>query len=300
MPAGNMSAPATFGQAGIDALSRWRFHPRMVGGKPVATDNLMQMMLFSLSSAGKTDQTHMAQVGATLNWLCRLPLMHGMKIAGSGATGPAAPSTFPAPDRGYVPEPAYDAVVLPAGILPAGKAAAGHARIHFCVDAEGRLADTEVEASGPSPLYGRAARRVLEQVHLFPRRVDGKPVTTCGLSVHVAFAGSPASDGVIGRIDEMRRAGQTSVPAFKSARPVKLALHIPAGTRLPPVAKVEVRFCIDKDGSVSEPEVARAMPARYFDQAAIKTVRGWRFASPPRRICDVYQWVKFPLSGGGS
>lgn len=266
----------------------------MVNGKPAATHDVMQLMIFLISHSGKARAVHESEADGTLAWLCRLPLMHGVHIvARAPATKPAASKT----DNSW---PDYESVVLPAGILPTNSAS-GHARIQFCVDVQGRLSNTVVETATPDPLYGYAARRVMEQVNLSAREVSKQPVSTCGLSALVTFSGSAGKQkaGSIGRIGDVRLSGTTPVPAFKSAKPAKVALHIPVGTKLPPVAKVEVRFCIDKDGSVSEPEVIKATPARYFDQAAIETVKGWRFASSTRRLCDVYQWVKFPLSSSG-
>jgi TonB family protein len=55
---------------------------------------------------------------------------------------------------------------------------------------------------------------------------------------------------------------------------------------------------IEKNGRASRAAVVKADPPKLFDQAALKTVAGWRFARPPQRMCDVYERVKSPLSGG--
>ena len=41
--------------------------------------------------------------------------------------------------------------------------------------------------------------------------------------------------------------------------------------------QVLVEFTVNTDGSVSNPRVVRAEPARVFDRAALAAVRRWRF-----------------------
>ncbi len=293
-----------FARSGQAALEKWQFHPHSVNGRPVATDNVffvMTYLIHDLDSKQGENQTlgshilthHTDMVAAaqdSLMWLCRQPPLHGVSIvAGGNASAESAPR-----GGGIVDNPVAR---IPADSLPAG-ARPGKVRIGFCIDDEGRVADTMVFKSSPSGLYDEATFRALDATQFTARKVDGSATESCGLKVEADFSGG--NSGEVGRLGNMTfedLSAASPVPKLAAQKSVPISLHIPAGTPLPKVAKVEVRMCIEKNGEVSGASVVHADPPDYFDQAALQTVAGWRFASPPRRMCDVYQSVEFPLGG---
>ncbi|MGH9436440.1 MAG: TonB family protein [Terriglobia bacterium] len=297
-----------FARAGQAAMEKWKFHAHHIDGRPVATDNVPMVMSYQVSYAeSKRDEdstigshipTHHAErvsgEQATLRWLCGQPPLHGVSIV-AGGTASAAQSA-PGEGGGIVANPVTR---IPADSLPAG-AQPGKVRIRFCIDGKGRVANTMVYKSSPRGLYDEAARRALAATQFTARKIKGSATESCGLIVQANFSGG--SSGEVGRLGNMTfddLSGASPVPKLVAQKSVPVSLHIPAGTPLPKVAKVEVRMCIEKDGAVSQASVVHADPPDYFNQAALQTVAGWRFASPPRRMCDVYQWVQFPLGGGG-
>ncbi|MGH8274304.1 MAG: TonB family protein [Gammaproteobacteria bacterium] len=217
--------------------------------------------------------------------------MHGVAIAVRSVRAPVA-GTVDKISEGKENPIAY----VPLSFLRSGSP--GRVKIRFCVGSDGRAHDTVVQDSSPEGVYDEAARRALHEVKFSARKLKGKPVWTCGLVVPVSFLRAGAEDDKSGKIGSMKfraLSGHPSKPKLEEEKPVKLSLHIPSGTKLPAVAKVEVRLCIEKDGSVSRAEVVKADPPKLFDQAAIETVENWRFARSGARMCDVYEWVRFPL-----
>lgn len=294
-----------FARAGKTALEKWTFHPHMVDGQAVAAHNVFFIMSYlvhdnqSAQAENRVLGSHIpghttqmisaAQV--TLRWLCSQPPLHGVAIVAGGA---APTESAPEHDGGTAANPV---VRLPADSLPA-KARPGNVRIRFCVDDQGRVADTVIFKSSPRGLYDEAARQALEETRFTARKVNGSASVACGLVVREHFSG--VSSGQVGRIEHMTFNNLTgTLPELKieAEKPVPISLKIPAGTPLPKVAKVEVRMCIEKNGKPSGESVVQADPPQYFDRAALETVSGWRFASRHRRMCDVYQWVRFPLGG---
>ncbi len=225
----------------------------------------------------------------TLAWLCAQPLMRKQTIVASQfAEGSNE-------NQNKIHGSPLGQINIAPGMLPGG-ATPGAARIRFCVDSKGRIADTVIEQSSPRGFYDKLAREVLEKSSFFARKIGNTAVLTCGLTVSMRFPGDKRR--TVGKIDKMRFMTLTNVspvPRLKWQKPVKIALSIPVGTRLPRVARVEVRFCIHKNGTVFEPVVIRAEPKRYFDQAALETVKEWQFGLLPKPMCDVYEWTRFPL-----
>ncbi|MGH8128477.1 MAG: TonB family protein, partial [Gammaproteobacteria bacterium] len=291
-------APNKFDRFTMQALSRWRFHPHIKNGEPVPTEHVIR-------STSYTSNILSFPFFRTLEWLCTLPPMHGVHIVVASRAIPVAAATAVMAVRaedGKSIDLGPIFVTLNPKFLPQ-KIRRRHVWLQFCVDVSGRVSDVMVRGPKPDLGYVLTARRALEKIKFPVRRLKGKLVLTCGLRVRARFDAverKPGSTiGLLGPIFFDTLKETLPEPKLETEKPAHISLSIPAGTKLPPVAKVEVRFCIDKDGSVGEPEVIKAIPARYFDQAAIETVKGWRFASPARRLCDVYQWVKFPLSGAG-
>ncbi|MGH8307946.1 MAG: TonB family protein [Gammaproteobacteria bacterium] len=297
-----------FARAGQAAMKKWKYHAHHVDGKPVATDNVSMVMSYQVSYA-ESNQDENSSLGShisnhhtervsdeqtTLRWLCSQPPLHGVSIVASGTASAAQSASS---ERGGIV--ANPVTRIPADSLPAG-ARPGKVRIRFCVDEKGRVADTMVVKSSPHGVYDEAALRALAATQFTTRKIKGSATASCGLVVLAKFSGG--SRGEVGRLEHMTfgdLSGASPVPKLVAQKSVPISLHIPAGTPLPKVAKVEVRMCIEKNGAVSQASVVQADPPDYFDQAALQTVAGWRFASPPRRMCDVYQSVQFPLGGGG-
>lgn len=278
-----------FDQAAINTVSRWRFHPRVQNGRKVPTQGVFQTIVFMISGSGSPRQE--TAVNATLTWFCRQPPMHGVAIFARHS------QPLPSATNEEISKDGVNLAVYLTPSFPRGTAQ-GHVRIHFCIDLRGRVRDTVVRDASPAGVYDEAARRALEQVGFSARKLDGKPVWTCGLTVPVSFSGAQSGElGQIGALSYETLLGRPAEPVLKEEKPVKLSLSIPAGTKLPPVAKVELRFCIEKDGSVSAATVVHANPPRFFDRAAIETVENWRFRRIPARMCDVYEGVRFPLGG---
>ena len=295
-----------FARAGQAAIEKWQFHPHTVDGQAVAAHDVFFVMSYLVRDIdSKQDEnrvlgSHIAShrtqtVSAaqeSLRWLCSQPPLHGVSVVAESAASASEPA--PANPGGFVPDPV---VPLPADGLPAA-ARPGNVHIRFCIDTQGRVADTVVVGSSPHGLYDEAALRALEATPFTVRKIDGGATVACGLMVRAHFTG--ARSGEIGRIDHVsfhELAGAMPATKLVAQKPARISLHIPAGTPLPKVAKVEVRMCIEKDGTPSGASVVRADPPQYFDAAALETVAGWRFAHRDRRMCDVYQWVRFPLGG---
>ncbi len=290
-------AVSLFDIASKNVLRGYLFVPHKVDGKPVMTKNVHQTFTFSISAKDARGEETAAAVSDTLTWLCDQPPLRGVSITIGTTEATAARSR--ASGAGYFDASDESVAAIPTGVLPT-KVPPGRVRIRFCVDAEGRPADTIVDQSEPPGVYDAAARDALAATYFSARKIAGAAVMTCGLNLLASFNGNDV--GTVGTIHDMAFDDITetsSLPKLEAQNPVAISLHIPAGTPLPKVAKVEVRMCIEKNGEVSGASVVHADPPDYFDQAALQTVAGWRFASPPRRMCDVYQSVEFPLGGGG-
>lgn len=286
-----------YDQPSIKALRQWRFQPQVEHGVPVVSQADVEFKYsFDLHGNKRVTSSHpdsnidklQVVMDDTLSWICRQPAEHGIRIF--------TPNSRPPADvhEGFSGEAYTPLVLAPAPDLPKGRP--GRVEIGFCVDPEGRVSDTTYK----NPSLGDIARQALEQVKFPARQVGGKPVWTCGLVVTVSYLGRRhSSDGRIGEISDLTfqtLTGHVHQPKLMEEKPVSLSLRIPPGTKLPAVAKVELRFCIEKNGSVSEPKVIQADPPKLFDEAAIKTVESWHYAAISRRMCDVYNWVRFPLS----
>lgn len=304
-----------------DGLARWRFHPAMQDGRAVEWGPEFQEFVYDRSQAWLSQQiislglqvnswtSGMVNVGgrngvepnsvnpslATLIWLCRQPLSHGIAIMASRTS----PSTGPASSSEDQLNALDPKITIGANLLSSALSAVS-VRIRFCVDTKGRIENTIIGKHGHNNSLSKIARMAIEQTEFLPLVAGNMPQQLCGLTARVTIDDQSSNRDVkVGNInlvgyDSNDRGPQP--PHFSSERPVKISLQIPPGTALPPVAKVELRFCIEKDGSVSNPVVVNADPPKYFDEAARQTVLGWRFAPPSRQICDVYQSVKFPLA----
>lgn len=266
------------------ALRRYTFRPTLKDGKPVLQNALLTFTW--LAPAGMRMNTAEKN---TIYWVCDQQVMHGLKIVAGKLSHPLK-----------VNRRMVDAVRIAKSSLP-HHSPAGHVRIRFCIDRQGHVADAGILQSVPKGRYTRAALDALAATKFGARSISGKPMPTCGMHVSVYFSGRRTGD--VGRISRMKfqiLSNKLPVLKVKSEKPVNVTLSIPAGTRLPQVAKVELRLCIGANGVVDQERVVHADPPKYFDKAAVKTVQNWQFAPQGHRICDVYQGIRFPLRGGKS
>lgn len=303
-----------FGKMATSGLMRWSFKPAMLNGRPTSSGWLFQDFVYGLTQASlvrifnkiaDSASMRLDPVGglaglkpdglpptiATLHWICRQPMTHGVRVLFAKAPGTGAPVSESA------------GVMNPAVLIErsdAFDALAGKRVIaHFCVDDKGRISDTVLQSSVRAVKSLDFARLVLEKITFPVLEFGGKAERLCGLKARIDFFDN--ANGVAGEVKFVHydsKADGPQPPAFESEKPVRLSLHIPRGTRLPKVAKVELRVCISKEGKVEDPEVVHAEPAKYFNQAALKTVLNWTFARSTHRICDVKESVEFPLGGG--
>lgn len=79
-------------------------------------------------------------------------------------------------------------------------------------------------------------------------------------------------------------------------------LDLPKG-RVPRKGRVTLRFCIDRDGSVSGTRVIKSRPRSVFDKAAEKMLHVWDYwpmtvKGKAVRSCGVRETVVFKLGSG--
>lgn len=292
----NWLAPNKFDRFTMQELSEWKFHPRMENNRPVSTDHVVLDTTY-------TSGVKLIMAMPMLEWLCMLPPMHGVPVvAVTHAEATSPPTTivaFNATDGGEV-DLGQIHVYLDSALLPKDSRPEV-VWLQFCVDVSGRPSNVTVGGPNPDPEFIPAARHALEQINFPVRDSFGKSVLTCGLRVRVRFDGGARKlgdvIGIVGPIIIGTLTRISSEPKLREEKPVKISLNIPPKTKLPAVATVELRFCLEKDGSVTDATIVRADPPGLFDRAAIETAEGWRFERPAVRMCDVYEGVRFPLGG---
>lgn len=302
-----------FRKMATSGLLHWTFKPATVNGRPIDSDWLFQDFVYGLTEASIVrifnkiaDSAAMGldPVGglaglksneitpstATLHWICQQPITHGVRVVYAKPPDTEASATESAGEM--------DPIVA-VGHSDALDALAGKAVVvHFCVDDKGRISNTVLHSPVKAMESLSFARLLLERVRFSVLKIGGKAEMLCGLKARINFFGNTkGAAGEVKLVKYSSRDNGPQPPAFKSEKPVRLSLHIPPGTKLPKVAKVDLRFCIGKNGEVEDPKVVDANPAKYFDNAAIETARNWTFARSDHRICDVYQSVEFPLGG---
>jgi TonB family protein len=85
-----------------------------------------------------------------------------------------------------------------------------------------------------------------------------------------------------------------------------------AGPKYPPAAQeqgiegeVEIAYDVSVEGEVQNARVVKSTPPGVFDEAALTTVRSWRFNPPyvdgvPQRAVDRHSKVEFKIAGNAS
>lgn len=280
----------------------------------MSTPNVVQIFIFIIehhrsnilgshlrTNSPETEQ----QVRHTLNWMCTQPLFVVRPIpilaaTPAGRTAPRSPVPATAPATlTYLPAAsANPAVILSRRLLPGPESATVTAK--FCIDPKGRLADVVLHGVKFTD-RAASALAVLGTLGFSARTIGKTPVWTCGFTTRIRFFGTP-EHGRIGAIERTRftaLSGTPPTPSLRAANPPQIDLSLPRGLlhRLPPVARIEVEFCIRPDGTVENARVVHAEPPRIFNRAALETVRGWRFAAPDAKMCNVYQSVEFKIPG---
>lgn len=130
------------------------------------------------------------------------------------------------------------------------------------------------------------------------------PIWACGLRVKVSLFAKPRGRaiGLIKRTSFGQLSGESNMPPIIASHSPHQKLAVPAGTKLPDKARIEVEFCITPGGRPVMVHVVSAKPAKIFNHAALEVVAGWRFARRGHRMCNVYQQVgfKIPHPTGGA
>ncbi len=233
----------------------------------------MQNIMFVIGSS----QSRNDILSDKLNWLCLQPPPRTL-IASATSTG--APQTILVRPHGE----RTDLVTLP---LPAGQTLRdGWVKVGFCIDGNGRVTRPEIKDSSPRGLYDQAAVAALSTWKFSGREVGGKTATVCGLSYEIpviarsTLARGPAAIGQIPTAIDVRDLGGIH------------RLWTFSGS------KVVVRFCVEKDGSVSHAEVVESKTGNALGPAALNVIRSWQFlpqevGGKPVRACGIEQTIQF-------
>ena len=141
-----------FDQAALNAAAKFKYKPRLVDGKPVATAGVRNRFVFEVSDdevpSSETKQEPDA-IGDIF-----LPIM---KVA-----------------------PIYPERAIKEAIE-------GHVLLEFVVTEAGAVRDAVVLEAEPSGVFERAALNAVAKFKYKPRLVDGKPVATAGVRNRVVF-----------------------------------------------------------------------------------------------------------------
>lgn len=287
-------------EAAEDAVAHWRFRPVLEAGKPSTVPHVGQEIIFSMRGMPRP-------VGDTLSWLCegRAFPVRAIRILRSpevATSSPAIEATSPAPlwisNAGDETSQFSVAVGQEASqFLELGRTAT--VNTDFCVDPRGRLADLVL--AGADATARSAALVAMNAVNWSaPREVKGQRVWSCGLRVRVHLFAHPKGTllGMISRGHFQTLSGKPSQPRMISSPRFRLALHVPEGVHLPPMAKIEVRFCIDRDGRTSHREVTEAVPPNVFNREILTMVSGWHFPRRRHVMCDAYETLQFKIPSG--
>jgi TonB family protein len=93
--------------------------------------------------------------------------------------------------------------------------------------------------------------------------------------------------------------------AISTPTPTASAAHVAAARSPaspepshPPNGYATLKFCVERDGSVTHPEVIQSDPPDRYNAAAIKIIKQWKFdprtvGGMPVRTCDVKQTLRF-------
>lgn len=254
-----------FAAATTAAVERWRFLPGRMGYRTVVT-----------------------RAEATVQFRPdRAPIVvSGMKLpteANSTAAGDPH-STPPQLTRTIQPE-------FPLHLRMAGTS--GTVTLEFIVDVHGQVLNPKVlESTHPS--FEAPALAAVAQWEFKPGRREGRAVNTRVQQVITFNLDEPESPKTVSAPPPPPSRTVTDI-LVAHARPTILVQTAPA---YPPglrsmEADVRVEFSVDRDGRVTKPRVILSTNPN-FDEAALATVRNWRFTSQPEgvdpRVRDTFRY----------
>ena len=164
----------------------------------------------------------------------------------------------------------------------------GWVDVKFCIGKKGQVVDAAAYKASPPGLYNRAALAALASWKFTARRAYGSHYArTCGLTYHIRIVG---------------QASLAHGPTVLDQRPTAIQADDLAlsGDSHPARGKVTMRFCVGKDGKVSDARAIQSHPAGIYDRAAVKILQVWSYwpktvNGKPVRDCNVEESIAFKL-----
>ncbi len=263
-----------FDHSAIQAISRWRFRVTNKKGQStnVPVKGIVQDIEFFIGDIG-------SHTRSIIHWICKQPPPRTVIVQSTPATTGIRASNKK--NKQWV-----TLVQMPN--LHHKPLVNGRVDVRFCVDDKGQAENVEAYKSFPHGLYNRAAIAAVKSWKFSAREaVDSHYVTTCDLSYRIRIVG---------------QASLARDPTFVNQRPTAIRtddLSLPSGSHIRH-GKVTIRFCIDKDGKVSNPKAIKSQPSGMFDQAAIRILHIWSYwprtiDGEPMRTCNVEESITFKL-----
>lgn len=235
-----------FDRAALEALSKFRYRPRVVDGEPVRTEGVRHRIDFEIEDDSTTRAT-----------------------AAAGIQSDCLPSRRVAPT--------YPKRAIERGIE-------GYVVLEFTVNETGSVIDPAVVESEPAGIFDRSAIQAASKFKYRPRVDDGKSVRTEGVrhrfeykleneeSWSLAVATEELPD------DTEHYDGDEEYLPIRTVRPTYPERALQRGIE----GYVVVEFTVDEIGEVVDPSVVESEPPGIFDRSAIQASR--KFKYQPRVI----------------
>lgn len=259
-------------------MANWRFRVTDMHGNPVDAQSIpMFQEIRFLIGYGRRDTESRAQ--SIIDWICRQPPPRTVIAESAPATAKLQVSNKkhrPWATMVRMPDPHHRPLVD------------GWVNVRFCVGKNGHVENVTVKSAAPHGLYKHAAVAALESWKFTGRRSAGsRHARTCGLSYHIRVIGE---------------ASLARSPSVIDQRPTAMRaddLALPGATR-PDHGRVNLRFCIGKQGKVKNPRIVASTPGGVFDRAAIRILRLWSYwprtvDGTPVTTCGVEESVVFKV-----
>lgn len=266
-----LSVPSgVFDHAAIETISQWRFSVKnQTMNFADEGSYINQTIAFFLG--GDTTRSQ-----SIVNWACTQPAPRVLVVSpapGKSNIRISNKQESRGVDIVHMPDP--NRKPLPNGWVD----------VKFCIDSQGNVTHAFTESSSPRGLYDRIALTALKSWPFTARSIRNSAVETCGMSYRIRIIGSATL-------------AKRPVVINQNATAVQSAdLRMPKG-RGNRGGQVTLRFCVDKNGKVSQTKVTRSRPTKLFDQAAIHVLRVWTFwprtlNEKPVRTCNLEETVTF-------
>ena len=262
-----------FDRSAIQAISRWRFRIANIKGRSNSpVKGVVQNIQFFIGGIG-------SHTRSIINWICQQPPPRTVIVQSMPATTGISVSNKenePWVTMVWMTDPHHKPLIN------------GWVDVKFCVDSKGRAENVAAYKSFPHGLYNHAAVAAVKSWKFSARETfDSHYASTCGLSYRIRIVG---------------QASLARGPTFVNQRPTAIRtddLSLPNGSHIRH-GKVTMRFCIDKDGKISDPRAIKSQPRGMFDQAAIQILNVWSYwpktvDGKPVRTCNVQESVAFKL-----